>query len=59
MVEHCRSCNSKIVWLKTKTKKSMPVDAGTVKEGDTEFDHTRHMSHFATCPHSKSWRKEK
>lgn len=57
-VVHCRSCNAEIVWLKTKAGKSMPVDAATVKPGDTEFEHGRHMSHFGTCPQAKRWSKK-
>lgn len=58
MSAHCRSCHAEIVWLKTKTDKLIPVDKATVKEGDTNYDSTRHVSHFATCKDANKWRKK-
>jgi len=58
-VEHCRSCNAEMVWLKTKKGKTIPVNRETVQEGDEEFEHSRHVSHFATCPDAKQWRRPK
>ena len=55
----CRACQKEIVFLLTKTGKKMPVDAETVTQDDHQFDHTRHVSHFATCPAAKQFRKEK
>jgi len=59
LIEHCRSCNAEIVWLKTKLKKHIPVNADTVKDDGQEFDPLVHVSHFATCPQAKRWRKGK
>lgn len=57
-VQRCRSCNARIIWLKTKSGKNMPTDADTVSVGDTEFDpDSAHISHFATCPRADSHRK--
>lgn len=55
----CKSCGAQIVWLQTVSDepKPMPVNAASVTEGDMLFNPTRHMTHFATCPHSKQWRK--
>lgn len=40
----CRSCGAPMFWVKTRTGRSMPVNAdGT--------------SHFASCPEAGSWRK--
>lgn len=55
----CRSCGARIVWLKTKTGKSMPVDAPSTNQDDLEYDHERHVSHFGTCPDAKRWSKKK
>lgn len=55
----CRSCGAPIVFLKTRKDRRIPVDAGTVKLGDKDFDHTRHISHFATCPLAGRHRKRK
>jgi hypothetical protein len=57
IISHCRRCHAPIVWLNTKTKKVMPVNADGVREGDTEFDHTRHTSHFATCKFADYFRR--
>lgn len=56
LTEQCRSCGAPIVWLPTRTGKTMPVDMATVRPGDALFDHTRHVSHFATCPQADTWR---
>jgi hypothetical protein len=56
---HCRSCGAEIVWLRTKAGRLIPVNAATALETDTEFDHNRHVSHFATCPQANKWRKPK
>lgn len=53
----CRSCQASIVWMKTARGANMPVDADSVDEGDDLFDHTRHVSHFATCPNAAQHRK--
>jgi hypothetical protein len=59
-IEHCKSCGAKIVWMRTVAGKFIPVDADTVQEGDVKFiPISRHVSHFATCPQSKKWRKDR
>ena len=55
----CKSCKAPIIWLKTALNKAMPVDAGTVREGDTIFLKDVHTSHFATCPDAAEHRKPK
>jgi hypothetical protein len=35
----------------------MPVDADSVDPGDEEFDTTKHVSHFASCPNSDKHRR--
>lgn len=57
-IVRCSSCRARIIWLLTKNLKPMPVDADSVGPADTEFDHTRHMSHFATCPNAFKHRKK-
>jgi hypothetical protein len=58
-ITKCKACGTEIVFLKTKNEKSIPVDATTVKEGDTEYDHTRHTAHFATCQFAKEFRRKR
>lgn len=59
-VTTCKSCKAEIVYLKTQAGKVMPVDASTVKAGDTHFNLDRgHVSHFSSCPNAKSHRKPK
>ena len=55
----CRSCDELIVWFRTPSGKRMPVNAETTKPTDAEhqLDLTRHVSHFATCPDHRYWRK--
>jgi hypothetical protein len=43
-VGRCRSCGAEILWCLTKTGARSPHD----RDG---------VSHFATCPQSKSWRR--
>jgi hypothetical protein len=61
-IERCRSCHAPIVWLKTKLGKSMPVDVSKDSKfviGEQEYDPTKHISHFATCPNAAEHRKTK
>lgn len=53
----CRSCRAPIIWFKTKAGGDMPVDAATVRIGDTELDLKRHISHFASCPNAAKHRR--
>lgn len=55
----CKTCQASIVWLKTALNKVMPVDAETVREGDTMFLKDVHRAHFATCPQAAEHRKPK
>lgn len=55
-VKRCRACDAPIVFLRTKAGKLMPVDAGAVLHDDYQFDHKRHVSHFATCPEAATFR---
>ena len=62
-IRNCRSCGAKIVWMKTKLGKTIPVDVVMgCKVDDTKetiFDPDLMTSHFATCPDAKKWRKKK
>ena len=53
----CHSCHAPIVWLTTRAGKHMPVDAAGVLADDRQFDSTRHISHFATCPNANQHRR--
>lgn len=55
----CTSCRAPIVWLPTAAGRTMPVNAHTVEAGDVLFDHKKHESHFATCPHASAHRRMK
>jgi hypothetical protein len=55
----CRSCRADIVWLMTVGGKRMPVNAETVRAGDTIYEHGRHVSHFSTCPEQEQWRRKR
>ena len=54
----CKSCGREIVWLKTKNGKNMPVNADTIQEKETVYDHKiGHISHFSTCRDADKFRK--
>lgn len=48
-----------MVWLPTAAGKREPVNAETVAEGDVQFDHRRHVSHFSDCPQAARFRRSK
>lgn len=56
-INHCRGCGAKIVFL-TCEKGFMPVNAGTVTEGDEVYEHGKHVSHFATCEKAAGFRRK-
>jgi hypothetical protein len=45
--EHCKSCGTEIWWSVTAKGKPMPMSKATG------------LTHFADCPHAKSWSKSK
>jgi len=61
MSTECRSCGAIIVWLKTKSGKSMPVNYETFNTGDSGVfsPENGHISHFATCPNADKHRKNR
>ena len=56
-IVRCRSCNARIIWLKTEAGANMPVDADTVERDQETFDPKEHVSHFATCPNANAHRR--
>jgi hypothetical protein len=63
---NCRSCKERVLMIKTVNQKWIPVnltslsadDIGRVIDGSPmEYEHGRHIAHFATCPEAKKWRK--
>jgi len=71
-VSQCRSCDAPIIWAHTSTGRLMPVDANPVEGGNLSLKQVgdrieaqvvepgkgKYVSHFATCPQSKAWRRE-
>lgn len=64
----CKSCKRSIIFLRTKTDRFIPVDFSSLSEDDmlrlvnreeVLFDNSRHITHFATCPQAKMFRKHK
>ena len=49
-IKPCRSCGADVIFISTRAGKSMPINADTARPEDELFDHTRHKSHFSTCP---------
>jgi len=58
-MSQCKSCNAEIVWLKTVSGRSIPVNADTCSSEDELFNVHRMTSHFATCNDPGRWRKER
>ncbi len=55
-LQRCKSCGASIVYLSTRGCSMMPVDASSVAEADEQFDHTKHVSHFSSCPNAAAHR---
>ena len=53
----CKACGALMVFLSTRSGKKMPVDASSIEAHELMFDHTKHKSHFATCPEAEQFRK--
>lgn len=45
----CRFCGKKITFLLTAKNRRMPCDLEGVTDNDTNYDSTKHVSHFITC----------
>jgi hypothetical protein len=59
----CKGCGANIVWIKTASGKSTPIDAKPERRY-ISIDYNwvlmdTHISHFATCPKADSFRKSK
>lgn len=53
----CASCGARIVFIKTREGRTIPVnDTGKIRPAEI-FDHKVHTSHFATCPKAADHRK--
>lgn len=72
MSEFCRSCGAEILWARTGSGRSMPVDVKPVEGGNVQLRYEKHgltavvapeapgvkyVSHFSTCPEAAAWRK--
>lgn len=65
----CRTCSAPVVWAKHEsTGKRMPLNRDPIPGGPYQIDERGiarvdrsypegRISHFATCPQAKSWRK--
>lgn len=56
-IVHCSSCKAPIIFLQTSAGKQMPVNAETVEEHDTVYEHGRHVNHWGSCSNPKQHRK--
>ena len=52
----CKSCNARIVMLKTRKGRWCPTNL-PVENTAATFDSSLHKAHFATCPNAKKHRK--
>ena len=54
----CKSCGAKIIWMKTKLGKNIPVDWLEEIEHKIEFIPQSMVAHFSTCPNAGVHRKK-
>jgi hypothetical protein len=69
----CRSCKAEITWAETRQGRRIPLDVEERSDGNIvieadgkaayltkgqAYTGPRFVSHFATCPQSKSWRRD-
>lgn len=54
----CTGCGAAVVWLRTRNDSKQIVDIETW-HGEITYDHTKHRSHWATCPRADEFRKRK
>ncbi|GAB1371169.1 hypothetical protein MASR1M45_12310 [Candidatus Kapaibacterium sp.] len=57
-VNRCKSCGAMIIWLRTKSGKSMPVEYFEISDNEVEFDINKHTSHFANCKYAQQHRRK-
>lgn len=55
----CLTCGADIVFLRTASGKTMPVNADSAEPGDTDYEHGRHVSHFSTCTRPEKFRRQR
>lgn len=62
----CKSCGRLIVFLITQTGKRIPINWDSLdrneqnfitQAGEVDYEHKRHISHFADCPEAKHFRR--
>lgn len=62
----CKSCGKLIVFLETKSNKKIPINWDSLdaeeqrfltEAGSVDYEHGRHISHFADCPEAKNFRR--
>lgn len=65
---NCKKCGAEIYFLRTKNDKLIPVDKDSISVADriaidngreVQFIFKEHISHFATCLYSDTFRKGK
>lgn len=58
-ITRCKTpgCNARIIFLETAAGKRIPVDADTVEPHHEQFEHSKHVSHFATCTDASAHRR--
>jgi hypothetical protein len=53
----CRECGADIVFLRTASGKTMPVNAESVEPDDVDYEHGRHVTHWSTCTNPERFRR--
>lgn len=68
----CRSCEAEVLWVTMESGRRMPVNPEPMEGGNLQLDPEqeyarvrtdgegpRYVTHYATCPQAKIWRKGK
>ena len=70
-MSRCQSCGAEIVWARTKIGRAMPVESkaggnvllesqrGELVATVVGLGEGNAVSHFATCPDAKKWRRSR
>jgi hypothetical protein len=64
MASYCKSCNAKIMWVRSKDGLNMPLDTPGKPRIVLDDKNVAHVvrtfiSHFATCPNADQHRKKR
>lgn len=54
-----KGCGARIIWLRTRRGRFMPIEPESVEPDDELYDHGRHVVHWASCPYADWFRSSR